>query len=128
MIPQTISTQPPPVVPDGCIALAELEYLLNTGRIDYVVLAGTPVVSVEGIRDYLQRHAGPEHSPRSELQPLLVDINCVGSAASAPRTLIQGGDHERPAAQPIRQAAHPCRGCRTDPPARSYPALVPTLR
>ena len=87
MIPQTIRTQPLAAAPDGCIALAELEYLLDTGRIDHIVLAGTPMVSLEGIRDYLRRHADLEQPVRPELQPLLIDINHVGSTASASQSL-----------------------------------------
>lgn len=86
MIPQTIGTQPL-AAPDGCIALAEIEYLLDTGRIDYVVLAGTPMVSLEGIRDYLRRHADLKESVGPELQPLLIGINHVGSTASASQSL-----------------------------------------
>ncbi len=89
MIPQTIGTQPlaaPDGCPDGCIALAELEYLLDTGRIDHIVLAGTPMVSLEGIRDYLRRHADLEPSEGSELQPLLVNINRAESTASTSRS------------------------------------------
>ena len=43
-------------IPDGCVSLADIEYLLDTGRIDHVTLAGVPMVSLDGIRDYLRRH------------------------------------------------------------------------
>lgn len=45
-----------PGIPDGCVSLADIEYLLDTGRIDHVTLAGVPMVSLDGIRDYLRRH------------------------------------------------------------------------
>lgn len=44
-------------IPDGFISLADIEYLLDTGRIDHVMLAGVPMVSLDGIRDYVRRHA-----------------------------------------------------------------------
>lgn len=86
MTQQTISNQPLAMVPDDCIAVAEIEYLLDTGRIDYIEIAGTPMVSLDGIRDYLRRHADLEQLERSELQPLLIDVNRAGSTASAFRS------------------------------------------
>ena len=44
------------VIPDGCVSLADIEYLLDSGRIDHVTLTGAPMVSLDGIRDYLRRH------------------------------------------------------------------------
>lgn len=52
-------------IPADCIALAEIQYLLDTERIDHIVLAGTLMVSFDGIRDYLRRHAWtPETATR----------------------------------------------------------------
>jgi len=45
------------------------------------------MVSLEGIRDYLRRHADLEQPVRPELQPLLIGINHVGSTASASQSL-----------------------------------------
>lgn len=56
----------------GCITLAEIEYLVDTGRVEYVILAGTPLVSIDGLRDYLRRHQESHDEPTpSELQPML---------------------------------------------------------
>lgn len=39
------------------IAMAEIDYLMETGRIDHITLAGIPMISLDGIRAYLTRHA-----------------------------------------------------------------------
>ena len=49
-------------IPDGCVSLADIEYLLDTGRIDHVTLAGVPMVSLDGIRDYVRRHSVADYS------------------------------------------------------------------
>ena len=42
---------------NGCLSIAEINYLIETGRIDHVILAGTAMVSLDGLRAYLERHA-----------------------------------------------------------------------
>ena len=44
-------------VPDGYVSITEIEYLLETRGIDHVVLAGIPMVSLDGLRSYAERHA-----------------------------------------------------------------------
>ena len=51
-----------PRVADGCVSIAEIEYLLGTGGIDHVMFAGTALVSVDGLRGYLSRHSSQEAS------------------------------------------------------------------
>ena len=45
---------------DGCVSIAEIEYLLATGGVDRIMLAGTALVSVDGLRGYLTRHSSHE--------------------------------------------------------------------
>ncbi len=52
-------------IPDGCVSLADIEYLLDTGRIDHVTLAGVPMVSLDGIRDYVRRHSVADYFGRT---------------------------------------------------------------
>lgn len=62
----------PQDLPGGYITLAEIEYLVDTGRVAFIMLAGTPLVSVDGLRDYLRRHQESHDEPTpSELQPML---------------------------------------------------------
>ena len=49
---------------NGCLSIAEIHYLIETGRIDHVILAGTAMVSLDGLRAYLERHA--DHDPDAE--------------------------------------------------------------
>ncbi len=72
-------------ISDGCVSPADIEYLLGTGRIDHVRLAGVPMVSLlDGIRDYLRRHTYSDGAGTCHLgHPWLF--------AAVPETIITGG-------------------------------------
>lgn len=71
-------------IPDGCVSLADIEYLLDTGLIDHVTLAGVPMVSLDGIRDYLRRHDHRDDTGAARLdEPLLF--------TEVPKTISAGG-------------------------------------
>lgn len=57
--------------PDEYVSIPEIEYLLAVGGIDHVVLAGIPLVSLDGLRDYVRRHSGPA-LPDQKHQPALI--------------------------------------------------------
>lgn len=94
MTQQTISTQQRAIMPDGCITLAEIEYLLDSGGIEHVILAGVPLVSLDGIRDYLQRHTYFDQTGTSGLRPVLLDLRSGGVPADPSVIFTTGQDHE----------------------------------
>lgn len=81
-------------MPDGCIAIADIEYLLDSGGIEHVILAGVPLVSLDGIRDYLQRHTYFDETGTSGLQPVMLDLELGGVPADPSAIYKTGQDHE----------------------------------
>lgn len=56
-----------PAIADDCVSIAEINYLIQTRQIDYIILAGNTMVSLAGLCAYLERHA--DNDP--DEQPLL---------------------------------------------------------
>lgn len=96
MAQQRIELQPALTtdVPDGCIALVEIEYLLDTGRIDHVTLAGVPMVSLDGIRDYLARQTYSDELQSLEQLPSPFKLHHAGSLSASAEYDLTGESHE----------------------------------
>lgn len=76
MTGQTIERRPAvdPSVHDDAITITEIEYLIDTRRIDHIILAGVPMISLDGLRAYLHRHRAIEtEDPESQLQLIAAD-------------------------------------------------------
>ena len=79
---------------DGCVSIAEIEYLIAIGGIDHVMLAGTQLVSVDGLRGYLSRHSSHEVSIFGRSwAPMAGETPSASGAAGADR--LNGPDSAR---------------------------------
>ncbi len=79
---------------DGCVSIAEIEYLISSGGIDHVTLAGTQLVSVDGLRGYLSRHSSHEVSIFGRSwAPMAGETPSASGAAGADR--LNGPDSAR---------------------------------